>query len=123
MHKFDVVMKSRVIFSAGSSEKVGKIGRDWNVHRVLLVTDAGITKAGLHNGLCESLRNEGIEIILFSHVEPNPTTDNVEQGVQVARTFSPDMIVALGGGSSLDAEKRSTWSFAGEGRSRTTEGC
>ena len=105
MHKFDVVMKSRVIFSAGSSEKVGKIGRDWNVHRVLLVTDAGITKAGLHNGLCESLRNEGIEIILFSHVEPNPTTDNVEQGVQVARTFSPDMIVALGGGSSLDAGK------------------
>lgn len=105
MKEFDVVMKSRVIFSPGSSERVGQIVRDWNVRRALVVTDPGIRKAGLDRGVYESLKREAMEIALFSDVEPNPTTENVDQGVQFARGFSPDLIVALGGGSSLDAGK------------------
>jgi alcohol dehydrogenase len=105
MDEFDIMMKSRVVFSPGASGRVGVIAREFNAHRVMIVVDPGIQKAGLDSLLVESLKREHIEISIFAKVEPNPTIVNVEQGVELARAFSPDMIIALGGGSSLDAGK------------------
>lgn len=105
MDKFDITMKSRVIFSPGASGGVGVIAREFNAHRVMIVVDPGIQKAGLDAPLVESLKREHIEISVFTRVEPNPTTQNVEEGVALAKEFSPDVTIALGGGSSLDAGK------------------
>jgi alcohol dehydrogenase len=105
MDKFDITIKSRVIFSPGASGGVGVIAREFNAHRVMIVVDPGIQKAGLDSLLVESLKREHIEISVFTRVDPNPTTQNVNDGVAFAKEFSPDVIIALGGGSSLDAGK------------------
>jgi alcohol dehydrogenase len=105
MDKFDITIKSRVIFSPGASGGVGVIAREFNAHRVMIVVDPGIQKAGLDSLLVESLKREHIEISVFTQVDPNPTTQNVNDGVAFAKEFSPDVIIALGGGSSLDAGK------------------
>jgi alcohol dehydrogenase class IV len=105
MDEFDITMKSRVIFSLGASRRVGRIVREFDAHRAMIVTDPGIQKAGLDTLLVESLKREHIETSIFTQVEPNPTSQNVEDGLTMAREFYPDVIVALGGGSSLDAGK------------------
>ncbi len=53
----------------------------------------------------ESLRAAGLELEAFLEVHENPTTVDVEAGVQVARVLQPDLIVAIGGGSSMDCAK------------------
>jgi len=105
MNEFDITMKSRVIFSLGASGRVGVVAREFNAHRAMIVTDPGIQRAGLDTVLVESLKREHIEISVFTRVDPNPTTQNVNDGVAFAKEFSPDVIIALGGGSSLDAGK------------------
>jgi alcohol dehydrogenase class IV len=105
MDEFDITMKSRVIFSLGASGRVGRVAREFDAHRAMIVTDPGIQKAGLDTLLVESLKREHIETSIFTQVEPNPTSQNVEDGLTMAREFYPDIIVALGGGSSLDAAK------------------
>ena len=105
MNEFDITMKSRVIFSPGASGGVGRIAREFDAHRAMIVTDPGIQRTGLDAPLVESLKREHIEISIFAKVEPNPTTENVEEGVALARESSPDVIIALGGGSSLDTGK------------------
>ena len=61
---------------------------------------AGHTQRGL-----ASLASSGLEALLFDGVQENPSTDNVEQGLQVAHDFSPQMIIGFGGGSSMDCAK------------------
>jgi alcohol dehydrogenase len=55
--------------------------------------------------LVESLKKQAVALSLFNDVEPNPTTDNVGQGLAQAREFRPSLLVALGGGSAMDCAK------------------
>lgn len=71
----------------------------------MIVTDQGIQKAGLDGPLLKSIKNEKLDISVFNKVEPNPTTKNIEDGLALAKEFHPDIIIALGGGSSIDAAK------------------
>lgn len=78
-----------------------------NVNRVVIVTDPGMVKFGLSNRIFEILgrRANEVKIEMFSDVEPDPTTDTVERGLLKIRAFEPDTIIALGGGSAMDAAK------------------
>lgn len=105
MNQFDITMKWRVVFAPGASGRVGELVHGFNAQRVMVVTDQGIQKAGLEGPLLKSLRNEKLDIAVFNKVEPNPTTKNVEDGFAMAKEFRPDIIIALGGGSSIDAAK------------------
>lgn len=105
MGPFDVRMDFRVIFSLQSPVVVSSLATEFAAHRVLLVTDPGIQAAGLDQPLVEALREQGVALSLFSRVEPNPTTDNVVQGLAQAMEFGPSLLVALGGGSAMDCAK------------------
>ncbi len=105
MDYFDIAMKWRVLFAPGASERVGQLAHVFNAKRVMIVTDQGIQKAGIENPLLESLKKERLDISVFNKVDPNPTTKNVEDGLVLAREFRPEIIIALGGGSSIDAAK------------------
>jgi alcohol dehydrogenase len=64
----------------------------------------------------ESLEAAGLEVGLFADVEENPTTAHVEEGVAFAKTFKPDLIVGLGGGSSIDCAKGINFVLTNGGR-------
>jgi len=72
---------------------------------VLLVSDPGVAKAG-HIGRAEdSIKAAGLNVTVFDDVRENPTTDDVGRAVDVAREAGIDLIVGLGGGSSMDTAK------------------
>ncbi|MFD1550138.1 bifunctional acetaldehyde-CoA/alcohol dehydrogenase [Levilactobacillus fuyuanensis] len=82
------------------------------IKRVFLVTSPSMVELGYIDTVLNELKRQpgGIEYSLFSDVEPDPTTDTVERGVAQMRTFKPDTIIALGGGSPIDAAKN-MWLF------------
>ena len=73
--------------------------------RALIVTDRGVLDLGLVEPVRERLERSGFEIEVFADVEPDPSVSTVERGADIARAFAPDWIVAVGGGSPLDAAK------------------
>jgi len=72
---------------------------------ILLVTDAMLEKMGLHQGLIEEIENQGAKVTVFSGIEPDPTRQQIEAGIDVARSVGCDAILGFGGGSSIDAAK------------------
>src|SRR3954466_11461840 len=95
----------RVVFSAGSIDRLGEIVRAEGVKRVLLVTDPGIRDAGHEERAVRALYKAGLVVRVFDEVEENPTTTVVVKGLRLAREFKPDFFVGLGGGSSMDCAK------------------
>jgi len=74
--------------------------------RALIVTGHSSAKAnGSLNDVTEVLNDGGVAYQIFDEVEENPSTDTVGKGAQVAREFSADFIIGIGGGSAIDAAK------------------
>ena len=74
--------------------------------RALIVTGHSSAKAnGSLNDVTEVLNNGGVAYQIFDEVEENPSTDTVGKGAQIAKDFSADFIIGIGGGSAIDAAK------------------
>lgn len=103
--RIDLQPLPRIVFSAGAVAKLAQyVGQAGGKHAVI-VTDGGLVKAGLIAPIDKALQEAGIGTSVFDGVAPNPTTDNVLAGAGVARAAKDAVIVAIGGGSSLDAAK------------------
>jgi alcohol dehydrogenase len=102
---FDFQLRTQVVFGVGRIDELGAIAGQRGAKRVLVVSDPGIIKAGHVQRGQDSLTNAGLESVLFSEAHENPTTRNVEDGLGMAKDFQPDLIVGLGGGSSMDCAK------------------
>jgi alcohol dehydrogenase class IV len=76
---------------------------DLGINRILIVTDEDLVRLGFHRIVLEKLGNRNIAI--YDRVVPEPSFENVEDGGKFALEFEPDMIIALGGGSVIDAAK------------------
>ena len=99
-------MSTRVVFGVGHVARLGKEARALGGTRAMLVTDPFLGgQAHIAGAAMDSLRGAGIEATLFAEVEPDPSVENVNRGVEAAREFAPDLFVGLGGGSSMDAAK------------------
>jgi len=73
--------------------------------RVFIVTDSFLYKSGMTSAVTSKLTEMGISYSIFSDVEPDPTLESTEKGAESMRTFEPDCIIAVGGGSAMDAAK------------------
>lgn len=96
---------TRVIFGNGAVSRAGALALEVGGSRALIVTDPGIAKAGHAEWVMASMKSTGLEAILFSEVNENPTTEDVARCVEVAREGRVDILVGLGGGSSMDTAK------------------
>ncbi len=73
--------------------------------RAFLVTDANLHQLGFTERVAAPLRQAGMQIQVFAEVEPEPSVQTVRRGVALMQDFRPDWIVAIGGGSCMDAAK------------------
>ncbi|MCC6216558.1 MAG: iron-containing alcohol dehydrogenase [Polyangiaceae bacterium] len=96
---------TRIVFGAGEARRAGEEARALGVARALLVTDAGVERAGLVTPVRESLERAGLAVATFAGVSPNPTEADVSAGAEALRAHAADGIVCLGGGSPIDAGK------------------
>ncbi len=73
--------------------------------RAFIVTDPVLHSLGFTEKIAGHLRDAGMEVAAFTEVEPEPSLQTVQRGAEIMRGFQPDVIVGLGGGSSMDAAK------------------
>jgi alcohol dehydrogenase class IV len=76
-----------------------------NITTPLIVTDEALVKLPIMQDLLSPLKEENISYTVFSDVQPNPTKENVDMGVEVFKKYGCDGVIAFGGGSALDAGK------------------
>ena len=76
-----------------------------NKKRAFLVTDSFLYKNGYTKPITDKLDEMGIPYTVFSDVEPDPSLVSAQNGAEAMRKFEPDVIIALGGGSAMDAAK------------------
>lgn len=113
---FDYEPRTRVVFGMGTITRLGELCRELGGSRVLLVTDRGLDAAGHPQKGIAALQGAGLQVSCFNDVTPNPTTDDVERGLEVARRANVDFLVGLGGGSSMDCAKGINFLFSNGGR-------
>jgi alcohol dehydrogenase class IV len=94
-----------VITGIGAAEQVGEQAQRLGTSKALVVTDPGIAKLGYADQIVGRLNVAGIDASLFSEVTPDPTLQNVNNGVQQYRDDRCDLIVSIGGGSAIDCGK------------------
>jgi alcohol dehydrogenase len=102
---FDYHSPTRVVFGAGCLSRLGDLAQELGGTRVLVVTDPGLERAGHPQRAITSLCEAGLEVFVFDEVEENPTSRHVETGTAFARPLQVDLIVSVGGGSSMDCAK------------------
>ena len=78
---------------------------DMNKKRAFIVTDSFLFKSGMCKPVTDKLDSLGIVHTTFSDVEPNPTLKSAKAGAELMKSFEPDVIIAIGGGSAMDAAK------------------
>lgn len=113
---FDHHNRVRLVFGNGAVSRLGELAKELGASRILLVTDPGLMQAGHPQRGEESLRAAGLEVTVFSQAEENPTTKCVERCAQAGREANVDLIVGLGGGSSLDTAKGGNFLLTNGGR-------
>jgi alcohol dehydrogenase class IV len=96
---------TRVVFGAGAARETGNEAKRLGAAKALIVTDKGVVATGLVAPVEEALRKAGLDVAIFSDVDPNPVEKNVTEGVLAYRQSGAELIVAVGGGSPLDVGK------------------
>lgn len=94
-----------ILYGPGAVAELGKRLAGGSDRRYLLVTDAGVVKAGLADRVAKSLGEAGLQVELFTDVHPNPVEEDVEKGVAAFRRLGGAGLIALGGGSPMDVAK------------------
>jgi len=88
-----------------SCAEIGKVAKKEKISSVLIVTDKGIVNNGLVNPIVAALQTSGISYYIYADTQPNPTVQNVEDALQVYHANHCDVLIAIGGGSSMDCAK------------------
>ena len=112
----------RLAVGPGRLAELGRLVRELGGSRVLLTSDRGVIEAGHVAAATESLADATIEPLIFSTFGENPSSAEVEEGTAVARDFAPDLLVGLGGGSSMDMAKGINFLLSCGGRMQDYKG-
>lgn len=116
MTNFDFESRTRIIFAPGSLARLGELTRELGGTRVLVTSDPGIVATGHTARGVEILRQAGLVAEVFDRIQENPTSADIEAGAEMAREFSPDLLIGLGGGSSMDCAKGINFVYSCGGR-------
>jgi alcohol dehydrogenase len=98
-------MPTTNLIGAGAINTIGTQLQNLGAKKVLIATDAFLSKIGVANRIKGLIEDEGMEAVIFDGAEPNPTDKNVDAGFKVWKKKKCDSLVTLGGGSSHDCGK------------------
>lgn len=122
LQAFDYEPRTRVVFGPGSVGRLGELAVELGGKHVLLVTDKGLAEAGHEKHAVEILSDSGLQVAVFDEVNPNPTTLDVDRALAAARRAATDLIIGLGGGSSMDCAKGLNFLLTNGGRMEDYKG-
>ena len=107
MLDFNFCVSTNFIFGRNTQEQVGSVAASYGVKNVMLVYDSGdfLKTSGLLDTVLNSLEGSGLKVTTLTGVLPNPRLGLVRQGVALGRENQVEMVIALGGGSTIDTAK------------------
>ena len=94
-----------LLVGPGASQRLGEVVAGFGHTKLLIVTDAIIAKLGLLDGLCKALEQGGAKYVVFDEITPDAPIPLIERGIAFYRDNACDALIAVGGGSSMDAAK------------------
>jgi alcohol dehydrogenase class IV len=112
MIKGEIVMKSfnyfqptEIVYGTGRLSELGEIAKRFGKRCLLVTTPPFPAVEAQYAKIKSILKDAGIELMHFDQVQPNPTTDVITAGAEMAQKHKADMVIGLGGGSSMDSAK------------------
>jgi alcohol dehydrogenase class IV len=103
--RFIPIPQPTLLVGPGSSARLGQAVAGIGHRKLLIVTDAVISKLGLLTPLTDALRAGGADFVVFDEITPDAPIPLIEKGIDFFKEHDCDAIVAFGGGSSMDASK------------------
>ena len=103
IHRF--ILNETSYFGPGSRREIISVVERLGSHKALVVADASLVKLGVAAMVTDILDSAGFPYEVFSDIKPNPTVTNVKDGVKAFEASGADLIIAVGGGSSIDTAK------------------
>jgi alcohol dehydrogenase YqhD (iron-dependent ADH family) len=105
MENFNYSIPTKVYFGKGQIENLGLSVKEYG-NKVLIVYGGGsIKKIGLYDNMIKILNDSKISYVELSGVEPNPRIETVREGIKICRENNVDVVLAVGGGSTIDCAK------------------
>lgn len=106
MHAFEFSIPTQIVFGPGTEARTGELAAGLGASRVLLVCGGqSARRSGLLDRVEQSLTQAGLICRVFAGIHPNPRLFQVREGIQAALEFGADLVLAVGGGSVIDAAK------------------
>ena len=94
-----------IIDGPGAIKKLPAVVKKKGKKSILVVTDKGLMSLNLLDGLFKALDEQGIKYVVYDEVQPNPSVENVEAGLQLYKDNGCQAVIAVGGGSPMDCAK------------------
>lgn len=105
MHNFEWSLPTRIVYGKGELARLGELCRGYGRKAFLATYRKSAKRAWILETALSSLEKAGIPVTIFDRIEPNPRAETVDQGIQLFLESGCDFVVALGGGSVIDAAK------------------
>lgn len=106
MDNFVYHIPTKVFFGKGQIENLGQAVKDFGGNKVLLAYGGGSVKRnGIYDAVVAQLKEHALEFVELADIKPNPRVESVDEGIVLYREHNCDFILAVGGGSTLDACK------------------
>lgn len=106
-------MPTRIIFGEGSFNKLGETAAHLGKRAIIVSGKKNLRRLGVLDKAIDLLEKAGVQVFLFDRIEPNPRASTVDEGAALVRREQAEVIVALGGGSAMDAAKGIALAAAG----------
>ena len=102
---FEFQISTKIIYSRGSASQLGALAKSLGMTKVQIITDSGVANSGVMPAITDPLEKEEIGVVIFDGIEANPRIATVDRAVQELIASKCDGVIAIGGGSPMDAAK------------------
>lgn len=105
MQPFSFATTAQILCESGSAARLGELCRERGAQRVLIVTDPGITRLNMLDGVLPGFAQAGVAVEVFDQVVADPPESVVLEAAEQARRMAAQLVIGYGGGSSMDVAK------------------
>ena len=105
MNDFKYFQPTEILFGAGRLGELGEIAFRYGKKCLLVTTPEIPVLKPMYDNVKQVLSDAGLDVAHFDQVQPNPTTENITAGAEMAHSIGAELVVGLGGGSSMDSAK------------------
>ncbi|WP_077533363.1 iron-containing alcohol dehydrogenase [Massiliimalia massiliensis] len=113
---FSYEQTTKIIFGKGKISRIGAVAKEYGTVALLVTVPEFPAVSALYQKVKAYLKEAGLRVVHFDGVVPNPTTESVDAGTELARQEQVDVVIGLGGGSSMDTAKAIAMAAVNPGR-------